>query len=127
SLAVLGFYSPGALAASLASSLVIMVLIRRFDRALVPLLQTGNEREHAVNATLFDYISNIVTILTLRLQDNTRAEVDIQVEAIPPPFWRNVLLNEYKWFAVNTLLVVTQIGIVAGYIFAHLWRNEALA
>ncbi len=68
----------------LAISAVIATLIRRFDRVLVPLIEAGNEREHTLNAALFDYISNIITVLTLRLQGSTRAEVAARVDAMRP-------------------------------------------
>ena len=64
SVTVLGFYSPWVLVTSLAVSFLLAVVIRRFDGELIPLIETGNEREHGLNATLFDYISNIITILT---------------------------------------------------------------
>jgi ATP-binding cassette, subfamily B, bacterial len=112
--------------ASLLVSLVIGFAIRRFDKVMVPLIETTNEREHHLNAALYDYISNVVTVLTLRLQNDTCAEVEHRIGAMKPSFWRQVAVNEYKWGFVNVLLVVTQVGIVSAYIALHLMRNQPL-
>ncbi len=127
SMIMLGFYSLSAMAASLVSSLIIATIIRRFDKKLIPIIQVTNEREHRLNATLFDYISNIVTVLTLRLQENTRGEVDYRIKEMKPSFWREVKLTEIKWGLINTLLVAAQAGIVGGYIAFHMWAHETLA
>lgn len=127
SMILLGLYSGWVLAVSLLTSTIIVVLIRRFDAVLIPLIESGNEREHRLNAALYDYIGNIVTILTLRLQNDTCAEVQHRIADIKPPFWRDTVVNEWKWGMVNIVLVVTQVGIVSAYIVLHLWRHEALA
>jgi len=127
SMILLGFYSRWVLLASVLSSVVIATLIRRFDKKLIPLIQTTNECEHRLNATLFDYISNIITVLTLRLQDNTRAEISHRVAAMEPSFRAEVQINELKWGLINILLIAAQAGIVGGYIAFHMWKNETLA
>jgi ABC-type multidrug transport system fused ATPase/permease subunit len=124
---LLSLYSVWVMAASLFISCVLTLLIRRFDKTLVPLIESENDVEHKLNATLFDYISNIITVVTLRLQGNTRAEVDDRVAVLKPFFWREVVVNEWKWGTVNILLVMTQAGIVGSYIALHEWRHEALA
>ncbi len=126
SMLVLGWYSPWALLVSLVISCFLAFIIRRFDRVLVPLIATCNEREHRLNATIFDYISNIITILTLRAQNNTRVEVANRIDAIKPSFWREISVNEWKWALVNVILVTSQAAIIGGYIAFHLWRHEAV-
>jgi len=123
---VLCIYSWWVALISLAISGLIALAIRRFDAVLIPLIKTTNEREHHLNAALYDYISNIVTVLTLRLQNDTRMEVEQRIGAMKPSFWRQVAVNEYKWGFVNILLVVTQAAIVGAYISLHLMRHQPL-
>jgi ABC-type multidrug transport system fused ATPase/permease subunit len=66
-------------------------------------------------------------VLTLRLQNDTAAEIEGRFDRIKRSFWREVILNEYKWWAANFLLVFVQASIVGAYVALHLWRNEALA
>jgi len=115
-----------ALVSFLVSALIAYV-IRRFDKVLIPLVIKNNERDHHLNAALYDYIGNIVTVLTLRLQRNTASEVDQRFDAMRPSFWRETRINEAKWGFVNLLLISTQAAIVGCYIGLHLMRGEALA
>src|SRR5262249_2284924 len=59
---MLALYSGWVVLASLLTSSVITLLIHRFDKKLVPLIVETNEREHFLNAALYDYIGNIVTV-----------------------------------------------------------------
>lgn len=47
---------------------VIVAVIFRFDRPLIQYLHETNEQEHKVSASLFDSLSNINTVITLRLE-----------------------------------------------------------
>jgi len=126
SLAVLAWYSWWVAAVSIVVSVVIVAVIRRFDKALIPIILKGNEREHHLNAALYDYIGNIITVLTLRLQGNTAAEIDNRFGAIKSSFWHEVVVNEWKWGSVNLVMIATQAVIVGTYVGLHLWRGEIL-
>ena len=79
--------------------------------------QTTNECEHRLNATLFDYISNIVTVLTLRAaRQYARSKSDTVLNGHDAsPAGTKFVLNEWKW-GIGILLVVTQAGIDSAYI-----------
>jgi ABC-type multidrug transport system fused ATPase/permease subunit len=126
-LIMLAIYSGWVVLASVGISGLIALLIRRFDKELVPLIEATNEREHHLNAALYDYISNIATVITLRLQKDTQGEIGHRIKAMRPSFWREVVVNEQKWGIVNMLLVCTQAGIVGFYIAFHYWRYDPLA
>ncbi|MGE3622517.1 MAG: ABC transporter ATP-binding protein [Bdellovibrionales bacterium] len=127
SLGMLFFYSWWVALTAMTVSLAVFLIIRRFDKVLIPLVRKTNEREHHLNAALFDYIGNIVTVLTLRLQGSTAVEIENRFAAMKIPLWRETLVNEGKWWAANFLLVFSQGAIVGAYVAAHLWTNEALA
>jgi len=86
-----------------------------------------NEAEHHLSAALYDYIGNIVTVLTLRMQGNTGDEIQLRYEGIKKSFWREVGLNEWKWGTINMLLVGVQMGIVGAYIVFHMAKDQAIA
>lgn len=104
----------------------IILAIRRFDKNLVPLISTVNEREHRLTAGVFDYIGNIVTVLTLRLEHGTHKEIRRRFLGMRHPYWREVIFNEWKWFIINIALIVMQAGQVAAYIAVTLWLGKPL-
>ena len=97
-----------------------------FDRKLIPLYQSENEVENHVGAGLFDYISNITTVLTLRLTELTQTNLFQRLSAIWPFFKKEAVLNEVKWFTMNMILSVTQSLILIGYILYHLHSTNTI-
>jgi ABC-type multidrug transport system fused ATPase/permease subunit len=126
SLGFMAWYSWWVALAALLCSIGIIFAVRGFDRKLVPLIHGTNEQIHRVNAALVDYIGNIITVLTLRLQDNTAGEVKQRLSAIKPLFWAETMVNEKKWFVFNMLLTLAQAGILGLYIAAHLGSRAAV-
>ena len=102
----------------------IFFSMTRFDMRLRPLVNTTNEREHHLTAALYDYIGNIITVLTLRLQGHTQKEIRDRFVSMREPFWKAVTLNECKWFVINVALTVMQAGIVGAYIVVTLWQGR---
>jgi ABC-type multidrug transport system fused ATPase/permease subunit len=127
SILLLAFFSVWAAIASIVSSLLIAALIRRFDRDLVPMVRKTAEAEHHLSSALYDYIGNIVTVLTLRMQGNTGDEIQARYEGIKTSFWSEVSINEWKWGVISLLLIAVQMGIVGSYIAVDMARNNAIA
>ncbi|MGB9154702.1 MAG: ABC transporter ATP-binding protein [Alphaproteobacteria bacterium] len=127
SIGMLAFFSVWVAVVSIISSLLIAMIIRRFDRDLVPVVRKTNEAEHHLSSALYDYIGNIVTVLTLRMQGNTGDEIQSRYEGIKKSFWREVVINEWKWGCISMLLIVVQMGIIGVYIAADMARGQAIA
>ncbi len=101
---------------SLVCSLLVMITVFLFDRKLIPLYEAENDVENHVGAVLFDYISNMTTVLTLRLGELTHTNLFKRMMAIWPFFRKEVLVNEVKWFTMMMLLSIVQAAILIGYI-----------
>jgi ABC-type multidrug transport system fused ATPase/permease subunit len=97
--------------------LFIISVIRRFDKPIVTTQEEINECEHTVSAALFDSLSNIMTVITLRLEQNMEKGLMSKLAVLWRPFRRNVLTNEWKWFTADMLIVLTYGVIVIGYIY----------
>ncbi len=94
-----------------------ILIIRKFDRPFVKALDEVNEKEHIVSATLFDSLSNIMTVITLRLERSMENGLMNKVRAIFRPFRRSYVINEWKWFWAE-MLIVCIYGLVAlGYVY----------
>ncbi len=101
---------------SLFCSLVVMTVVILFDRKLIPLYNAENDVENHVGSVLFDYISNMTTVLTLRLGELTHSNLFQRMMSIWPFFRKEVILNEAKWFSMMILFSIVQAVILIGYI-----------
>ncbi len=94
-------------------------MIRNFDRTFVRALEEVIEKEHIVSATLFDSLSNIMTEITLRLEKSMETGLLNKVWQIFRPFRRSALINEWKWFCAEMLIVCIYGLIAFGYVYQH--------
>ncbi len=88
---------------ALAGYLVVGAVILRFDRALIKLATHENHAERRYAAGLLDFLGNISTVLSLRLQQSTRRLLGRRLQAVFAPLKRSIVLNEMKWCAVDLL------------------------
>lgn len=94
-------------------------IIRTYDKPFVKALDEVNEKEHIVSATLFDSLSNIITVITLRLEKSMETGLMGKVWNILSPFRRSAIVNEWKWFTAEMLIVCIYATIAFGYIYQH--------
>ncbi len=116
---------PLGLLSFIASSLVTYIVIL-FDKKLIPLYSAENEVENHAGAVLFDYISNMTTVLTLRLGALTHSNLMQRMMMIWPFFKKDALINETKWFTMMMLLASIQSILLAGYIIHTLHTSGAI-
>ncbi len=94
-----------------------ILIIRKFDRPFVKALTEVNEKEHVVSATLFDSLSNIMTVITLRLERSMETGLMNKVHAIFRPFRRSFVVNEWKWFTAEMIIVLIYGLIAFGFVY----------
>jgi ATP-binding cassette subfamily B protein len=111
---------------SLCTCILAISTVFLFDRKLIPLYRTANEIDNRVGAVVFDYISNMTTVLTLRLGELTRTNLFQRMISVWPFFRKEVLLNEVKWFSMGILLTTMQAIILIGYIVYTLDTTNAV-
>ncbi len=97
-----------------------------FDRKLIPLYDAENEIENHIGGVLFDYISNMTTVLTLRLGELTRSNLWQRMVSIWPIFRKEAVLNETKWCLMMTMLSIFQAITLAGYVIYLLYGSEPI-
>lgn len=99
-------------------------IIFKFDKPFIKTLDEVNEKEHIVSSTLFDSLSNIITVITLRLEKQMESSLMQKVKEIFPPFRKNVIINEWKWFVVSMFVGLIYVLIAVGYIYQNWNPNE---
>lgn len=92
--------------------IVIIVLVSRFDTKIITRLKQENTLNHKVSTLLFDYLSNIKTLITLRFLSPTENNIDHAVSEMYPYFNRRIQRNERKRFTIDTILQAILISVV---------------
>jgi ATP-binding cassette, subfamily B, bacterial len=99
-------------------------VIFKFDKPFIKALDESNEKEHIVSSTLFDSLSNIITVITLRLEKRMKVSLLSKVSDVFPPFRRSVIINEWKWFVASVFIGIIYIVVTIGYVYEHYVPGE---
>ena len=96
---------------SLIYSCIVLFLIFRIDTKLVGYYKAINKKSNRVAAGLYDYISNIITVVTLRLKKTVRVEVNSRLMESEGLMKKSSVLREAKWsfasVAISFMIVVS--------------------
>jgi len=106
---------------------LIAMAILRFDGALMRLAEAENRAHRRYTARLLDFVGNISSIASLRLQEATRRLLDSRLVAVFEPLRRSIVLNEWKWCAVDVLTVSLSWGLVVAYAWSASSAKAAAA
>jgi ATP-binding cassette, subfamily B, bacterial len=99
---------------------VVAFVIVHFDRRLMRLVHQENTLERRYGVRLLDFLGNISTLLSLRLQDMARRLVGERLAEVFVPARRLIVLIEAKWCAVDLLTAALSWLLVAVYV----WRMQ---
>ena len=114
-LVALTLLSAGTGALAVAGYVLIGAAIVRFDGALMRLAAQENQAERRYAARLLDFIGNISSVMSLRLQGATRRLLDSRLAEVFAPLRKSIVLTEWKWCAVDLLTVSLSWGLVVAY------------
>ena len=95
------------------------VAIVLFDRKLVPQYEGLNLAYNRVAAAVQDYLTNISTVISLRLESRVVKEVRTRIQGTYPLYRKNIVLNEWKWFTTARLVDFSQAGLLLVLILSH--------
>jgi ATP-binding cassette subfamily B protein len=98
---------------------ITVFIIVQFDKPFVRTQREVNQREHKVSSILFDTLSNITSVITLRLEQRVHSSVLAKVGEVFPPFKKNVTINELKWFTAQMMVGLIYAVTVFGYVYQH--------
>ncbi len=114
SMAVLVWFMPGAGLISCVVTTVAIVVIFAFDKVLVKNYSTLNRFENSTASAVHDYVTNIISVITLRLEQRVHGEVSRRMLLPLSLFKSNNAVNEIKW-CITTVLIATMIVSVLGW------------
>ncbi|MDP1814559.1 MAG: ABC transporter ATP-binding protein [Leadbetterella sp.] len=112
SITILAIYDLKSIAVALFSSAVAIVVILKFDKKLLKNYKLIYKAENFIASGVYDYISNYVTIISLRLK--RRATREIEKRSMKPfeIFVKNNSLNELKWFLSSLIISIMTSGVL---------------
>lgn len=108
------------------SMAITMVIIFRFDSKLVPQSRELNTIENQISGKVFDFVSNITTIIILRIQNLVSSSLLKKTMEPFRKFSRQIKLTEWKWFSVSFIGALMTFGVLGSYIYMIYKSGETI-
>lgn len=105
---------------------VALTIVVLFDRVLIKQYEEYNKRMNGVAAAIQDYLTNVATVISLRLEKRVAVEVDRRTDAIAPLWKKNAITNELKWFVMEMIIRSAHGAVLLGYIVAAVWSGKVI-
>ncbi|MEN3295885.1 MAG: ATP-binding cassette, subfamily bacterial [Burkholderiales bacterium] len=99
--------------------LVGMIMVR-FDVVLMRLAKEENAAERKYQSRLLDFLGNISTVMSFRMQDSSRRLVDERLGNVFVPARKSITLVEVKWCFADLVSVAVTWGLVG----AAVWTSK---
>jgi ATP-binding cassette subfamily B protein len=119
SYAMLVYFSPSSAYIVLFMVALTMWITISFDKVLVKGYEGLNHYENNVAESVFDSISNISTVIILRVERLIFRAIVHKIERPYELYKRNNLLNELKWFLTSMCCAVMAVLVLGAYFLAH--------
>ena len=108
SLIILFFIDAKIASFTLGFSIVTLFIIMKVDKKLYKYYKEMNKFSNKLSSAVYDYLSNIMTVITLRLKKIVSIEVDRKLMASSETHKKIVSLDEFKWgFASIAISLMT--------------------
>lgn len=95
-------------------------IITRFDRILIKEYKELNHAENNISESVYDSISNITTVIILRVERLIFEAIGKKIDSPLGLFRKNNIRNETKWFLTNMCCSITTIIVLATYFFQNI-------
>lgn len=118
------YFSPLFGSIAVVMGLATVFIISRFDASFIKTLREMNQKEHDVSSNLFDSLSNIRTVITLRLERNMESGLLKRIRRVFKPFRKNAIVNEWKWFTAEMMITLIYGVVIVGFVYQHWTPGE---
>ena len=125
-LVILFYFMPIAAAAALGATLLSLLIIALFDRILDKQYDELNIMDNHVASAIHDYVSNIVSVITLRLENRTLAEVLRRIYRSQSLFTVNAKVNEIKWALTSFVVMGMTVMVMFWYVQSNLLAKQVI-
>lgn len=118
--AAITFFSPTLGLIALFGYSVVGTIMTRFDLILMRLAKEENAAERKYQSKLLDFLGNISTIMSFRMQDSSRRLVVEKLGKVFEPARKSITLVEVKWCIADLASVALTWGLVG----AAVWTSK---
>lgn len=112
SVIILSLYDVKPLILVLFCAVIAVAIILKMDKRLIKNYEAINKAENYISAGVYDYISNYITIISLRLKKQAVDEMDSRSMSHFPVSVKSFKLNELKWFSASFIISVMTAGVL---------------
>jgi ATP-binding cassette subfamily B protein len=105
---------------------IALTVVVLFDRVLIKQYEGYNKRMNGVAAAIQDYLTNVATVISLRLEKRVAVEVDRRTEAVAPLWKKNCITNELKWFVMEMIIRSAHGAVLLGYIATAVHSSKVI-
>ena len=92
-------------------------IILKFDKALTKQYRRLFRTENKISAKVFDTLSNITTVIILRVEDLLSKAIFRKVMSPYKLFMKNNALNEWKWFTISVCTSLMIVSVLFSFIY----------
>ncbi len=106
--------------------IIIFSIIIKLDKRLRKQYRELNRTENEISAKVYDTISNITTVIILRIEKLISKEIWKKIMKPKDVFNSNIALNELKWFFVSLTTAVMIFFVLGSYIYFQIKNNSTI-
>jgi ABC-type multidrug transport system fused ATPase/permease subunit len=111
--------------ALLTSSITFAVIVF-LDRTLSNYYDGLNENDNFVSSAVHDYVTNIVSVITLRLEKRTLKELNRRISKALPLYNKTNFINESKWCLCSIMVACMIVIVLAWYTHSTLGAGHMI-
>jgi ATP-binding cassette subfamily B protein len=123
---LLGWLMPESGLCVLIACTLTFFIVHLFDQQMIKQYQLLNKSFSYVSAGIQDYLSNITTVISLRLEKHVCSEVQKRIAGIYPLVVKTSVTNESKWFLTGRVIEFALILVLFGYVFIQTRANKVI-
>ncbi|MBI3573795.1 ABC transporter ATP-binding protein [Candidatus Kaiserbacteria bacterium] len=120
------YYDAVATAAMMLLLLPTFFIIAHFDKQLIPGYKKVSAMDNETSAKVFDALSNVVTVIILRVESLVFHALDISIHSSFAQYGTNAKLNEMKWFSASVLGRLAAVTVIGVYLWRQLITGTAM-
>lgn len=104
-----------------------IVMILKLDERIIEQYERLNQAENGIAAKIFDVISNVTTVIILRIEKLVAKTIAKKIHLPYDLFVKNTKLNELKWMIVSVAVSVMVFLVLSVYFVESLYSGAAIA
>lgn len=125
-LCVMIFFDKIAGLVALGISIFVFFILMIFDKKLIPVYGIVNRAENKISEKTFDILSNITTVIILRVEPLVLKSIDSYIKAPFVQFNKSNMINEWKWFFASFFGQLTIVAVIGIYLVSNLATGTIL-